>query len=85
MSIHGLSMEYNKCGILGYLERGGKVFIQGWSMDKPGKTVGNIVSDTSDIGLSMAASDNLHQGWNLLQCYNLPKVITRQLCIDKCS
>ena len=31
-------------------------------MDKPGKTIGNIVSDTltfmDDMGLSMAASDN---------------------------
>ena len=34
----------------------------GWSMDKPGNTIGNIVSDTltfvDDMGLSMAASDN---------------------------
>ena len=36
--------------------------IHGWSMDKRGKTIGNIVSDTltfmDDMGLSMAASDN---------------------------
>ena len=36
--------------------------IDGWSMDKPGKIIGNIVSDTltfmDDMGLSMAASDN---------------------------
>ena len=38
------------------------VAIDGWSMDKPGKTIGNIVNDTltfmDDMGLSMAASDN---------------------------
>ena len=38
--------------------------MNGWSMDKPGKTIGNIVSDTltfmDDMGLSMAASDNPH-------------------------
>ena len=36
--------------------------MNGWSMDKPGKTIGNIVSDTltfmDDVGLSMAASDS---------------------------
>ena len=36
--------------------------IDGWSMDKPGKTIGSIVSNTltfmDDMGLSMAASDN---------------------------
>ena len=40
--------------------------MNGWSMDKPGKTIGNIVSDTltftDDMGLSMAASDNPRLG-----------------------
>ena len=45
-----------------------KVAMNGWSMDKPGKTIGNIVSDTltfmDDMGLSMAASDNPQYVWH---------------------
>ena len=53
-------------------------------MDKPGKTIGNIVSDTStfmdDMGLSMAASDNpLYTLCTSVVCnlyvFNVPKVL----------
>ena len=71
--IHGLSMAgtvtvastdtQTEMSIHGWPTNGQtEVAIDGSSMDKAGKTIGNIVSDTltlmDDMGLFMAASDN---------------------------